>query len=148
MKTLALASIALLLGLSAFAGQTEKTIAVPKEDQSIKIGFSSDGGKIEDLRIQHYPDSDDIAKAKKDPNEKQLTFWNFSVSNKSSKKVRMKIDITVICKDGEPCAHEDKTDTVDPEKYDDNIRIWVRMKVLDLINAKSAKLKLSIEPKS
>ena len=147
MKFLAVVSAALLLPAFAFAGQIEKTVPVPKEDQSIKIDFSSDGAKIEDLRIQHYPDSEDIAKAKKDPSEKQLTFWNFSVSNKTSKKVRMKIDITVICKDGEPCAHEDKSDTVDPEKYDDNIRVWVRMKVLDLISAKSAKLKLSIEPK-
>ena len=147
MKFVALISVALLLPLAAFAGETEKTIAVPKEDQTVKIGFSSDGAKIEDVRIQHYPDSDDIEKARKDPSEKHLTFWNFSVSNKSSKKVRMKIDITVICKDGEPCAHDDKTDTVDPEKYDDNIRVWVRMKTLDLINAKSAKLKLSIEPR-
>jgi len=148
MKTVTLFGIALLLPLATFAGETEKTVSVPKKDQAIKIGFASEGAKIEDLRIQHYPDSDDIQKARKEPSEKQLTFWNFSVSNRTSKKVRMKIDITVICNDGQPCAHEDKTDTVDPEKYDDNIRIWVRMKVLDLIHAKSAKLKLSIEPKS
>lgn len=137
----------LALTSSAFAGSIEKTIPVPKRDQDVKIDFSSGGGKIESVRIQNYPDSDDIEKTKKDPKDTKLTFWNFSVSNKSDKKVKMKIAFEIIGKDGESLGHFDKSDTVDADKSDDNIRVWVHMKTLDIISAKSAKLSLSIEPK-
>ncbi len=143
--------IALLVGAavttSAFAASTEKTIPVPKRDQDVTINFSSEGAKIESVRIQNYPDSDDVEKARtKDPKDTKLTFWNFSVSNRSEKKVKMKIEFEIIGKDGESVGHFDKKDTVDAGKTDDNIRVWVHMKTLDIISAKSAKLHLSIEP--
>jgi hypothetical protein len=145
-----LMALAMILGIggTAAAGSLEKTIAVPRRDQSVKIGFSSEGAKIESLRIQNYPNEEDVQKARREkPGDKSLTFWNFSVSNDSSRKVRMKIDVTVLGKDGEVVAHNDKSDTVDAGKSDDNIRVWVRIKTLDIVSAKTAKLRLSIEPK-
>jgi hypothetical protein len=146
-RVVALAVVALTAGMAA-GGTIDRTIPMPKRDQSVRVGFSSGGAKIESVRIQHYPDADDIEKARtKDLSDKQLTFWNFSVSNRSDKNVRMKITVEVIGRDGSVVGRGDKSDTVDAGKLDDNIRVWVRMKTLDIISARSAKLHLSIEPK-
>ena len=138
---------AALASTMLWAAETDKTIPMPKEDQDVKINFSAEKAKIVSVRIQHYPDADDVEKARtKDLNDKHLTFWNFSVENKDlSKKAKMKMSIQVIGKDGSVVGTGDKSDTVAPGKLDDNIRVWVRMKTLDIVSAKSAKLHLSIE---
>jgi hypothetical protein len=146
-RVLALAVAVLMAGMAG-AGAIDKTIPMPRRDQSVKIGFASEGGRIESVRIQHYPSADDIEKAKtKDLNDKQLTFWNFSVGNRSDKKVKIEISVEVIGKDGTVVGKGDKSDSVDAGKLDDNIRVWVRMKTLDIISARSARLHLSIGPK-
>ncbi len=148
MKKVTGVGVSLLFAALALGGSTEKTIPVPKREQSIRINYSSEGAKIESVRIQHYPDEEDVRKAEREkPNDRQLTFWNFSVSNGSDRKVRMKMDVTVIGADGSVVGHGDKTDTVDPRRDDDNIRVWLRLKTLDLVRAKSARLRLSIEPR-
>ena len=149
MQKLLIAAAALAAAAALGAAETDKTIPMPKRDQDVKIDFSADKAKIVSLRIQHYPDEDDVEKAKtKDLNDKHLTFWNFSVSNRDeTRKVRMKIAIEVIGKDGSIVGKGDKSDTVDAGKLDDNIRVWVHMKTLDIVSAKSAKLHLSIEPR-
>jgi hypothetical protein len=143
-------AFALFAGLAAAlqAGETDRTIPMPKADQDVKLNFSSGKAKIVSLRIQHYPDADDVEKARtKDLNDKHLTFWNFSVENRDlDKKAHMKMAIEVIGKDGSVVGKGDKSDSVAPGKLDDNIRVWVRMKTLDIVSAKSAKLHLSIEP--
>jgi hypothetical protein len=149
MRKLQLAAVALLCAAAGIAASTEKTIPMPGRDQSVKVGFAAEGGRIESVRIQHYPDADDVEKAKtKDLNDKQLTFWNFSVSNRNlDKKLRMRIGVEVIGKDGSTVGRGDKSDTVDAGKLDDNIRVWIRMRTLDVVSARKAKLTLSIEPK-
>ena len=141
---------AVLAGAAALgAAETEKTIPMPKRDQVVAIGFAQGKAKITTLEIQHYPDSDDVEKAKtKDLNDKHLTFWNFSVENRDlDHKVKMRMAVEVIGKDGSVVGKGDKSDTVAPGKLDDNIRVWVRMRTLDIVSAKSAKIHLSIEPK-
>lgn len=149
-RNLSLAAALVTLAAPALLGaETEKTISVPKRDQSVKIGFAANDARIESVRIQNYPDAEDVEKAKREkPNDTTLTFWNFSVANRGSGKVRMKIAVEVIGKDGSVVGKGDKSDNVDAGKRDDNIRIWVKMKTLDIVSAKSAKLRLSIEPKS
>lgn len=145
-KLVALA--AALVALPLLGAETDKTIPMPKRDQSVKIGYSANGAKIESLRIQHYPDEEDVQKAKtKDLNDTHLTFWNFSVENRGPVNVKMKMVIEVIGKDGTTLGTFDKSDTVKAGKLDDNIRVWVKMKTLDIVTAKSAKLHLTIEPK-
>ena len=143
-------ALVLFAGLAAAlsAAETDRTIPMPKADQDVKLNFASGKAKIVSLRIQHYPDADDVEKARtKDLNDKHLTFWNFSVENRDlDKKAHMKMSIEVIGKDGSVVGKGDKSDSVAPGKLDDNIRIWVRMKTLDIVSAKSAKLHLSIEP--
>jgi hypothetical protein len=143
------AAVVLLVAAIAAAGSTDKTIPMPQRDQSVKIGFASEGGKVDSVRIQHYPDEDTVTKARtKEPDDKQLTFWNFSVENRNaSRKVRMTIEVEVIGTDGSVVGRGDKKDTVDAGKLDDNIRVWIRMRTLDVVSAKSARLRLSIEPK-
>jgi hypothetical protein len=140
---------ALLLALPAVAAETDRTIPMPKRDQTVKINFGSGKAKIVSLEIQHYPDSDDVEKAKtKDLNDTHLTFWNFSVENRDlDHKAKMRISIEVVGKDGEIVGKGDKGDTVSAGKLDDNIRVWVKMKTLDIVSARSAKLHLSVEEK-
>lgn len=139
----------LLLALPAVAAETDRTIPMPKRDQTVKINFGSGKAKIVSLEIQHYPDSDDVEKAKtKDLKDTHLTFWNFSVENRDLEhKAKMRISIEVVGKDGEIVGKGDKGDTVSAGKLDDNIRVWVKMKTLDIVSARSAKLHLSIEEK-
>jgi hypothetical protein len=150
MKKLFMLALTIVAAAALRAAETDKTIPMPKRDQDVKINFSSDKAKIVSLEIQHYPDSDDVEKAKtKDLNDTHLTFWNFSVENRNlDKKVRMKISIEVTGKDGSVVGKGDKSDTVDAGKLDDNIRVWMKMKTLDIVSAKSAKIHMSIEPKS
>lgn len=140
---------ALALALPAAAAETDRTIPMPKRDQSVKINFSAGKAKIVSLEIQHYPDSDDVEKARtKDLKDTHLTFWNFSVENRDlGHKAKMRVAIEVIGKDGEIVGKGDKSDTVSAGNLDDNIRVWVKMKTLDIVSAKSAKLHLSIEEK-
>ena len=148
MTRLSAFTLSLLVAGMLRGGTTERTIPVPKRDQEVKINFSSEGAAIETLRIQNYPDTDQVEKAKtKDPNDKSFVFWRFNVSNRSSRKVRMKIEVTLIGKDGSEVGHNDKTDSVDAEKREDTIRVMMHPKILDLVNAKSVRLQLSIEPK-
>lgn len=141
---------AALAAATAWAAETDRTIPMPKRDQEVKINFSSEKAKIVALRIQHYPDSDDVEKARtKDLNDTHLTFWNFSVENRNlDRKVKMRMAVEVIGKDGSVVGKGDKSDSVAPGKLDDNIRVWVKMRTLDIVSARSAKIHLSIEPKS
>ena len=147
MKTLLPLLTAIALAAPLPAAETDKTIPMPKEDQIVKINFASDKATIVSLQIQHYPDSDDVEKAKtKDLNDKHLTFWTFSVENRDpARKAKMRLAIEVIGQDGSVLGKADKSDTVAPGKLDDNIRVWLRMRTLDIVSAKSAKLHLSIE---
>jgi len=131
------------------AAETDRTIPMPRRDQTVKIGFALGKAKIVDLEIQHYPDSDDVEKARtKELNDKHLTFWNFSVQNRDvARKAKIRIAVEVIGKDGSIVGKGDKGDTVDAGKLDDNIRVWVRMRTLDIVEARSARIHLSIEPK-
>jgi len=149
MRNLLLLVAALALALPASAAETDRTIPMPKRDQTVKIDFASGKAKIVSLEIQHYPDEDDVEKAKtKDLNDTHLTFWNFSVENRNiDHKVKMRMAVEVLGKNGEILGKGDKSDTVSPGKLDDNIRIWMHMKTLDIVSAKSAKLHLSIEEK-
>ncbi|MGH9442540.1 MAG: hypothetical protein ACRD16_09715 [Thermoanaerobaculia bacterium] len=148
MKKLFLLAVAVSLASLLPAAETDRTIAMPKRDQDVKINFASSKAKIVSLRIQHYPDADDVEKARtKDLNDTHLTFWNFSVENRNlNDKAHMKIAIEVIGKDGSVVGKGDKSDSVSAGKLDDNIRVWVKMKTLDVVSAKSARLHLSIEP--
>ena len=148
MKRIAVTLAAAALAAVAAAETVEKTIPLPKREQSVKLDFRAAGARIESVRIQNYPDRDQVDRARREkPNDKSFVFWNFSVSNPSSSKVRMKIGVEVVGKDGEIVAHNDKSDTVDAGKDDDNIRVMMHPRILDLVDAKSAHLKLTIEPK-
>ncbi len=146
-KTLALLAV-LSLSASLRAAETDRTIPMPKRDQTVKINFGSDKAKIVSLEIQHYPDADDVEKARtKELNDKHLTFWSFSVENRDEhRKAKIRVAVEVIGEDGSIVGKGDKSDSVDAGKLDDNIRVWVRMRTLDIVSAKSAKLHLSVEP--
>ncbi|HET7451330.1 MAG TPA: hypothetical protein VFL12_01190 [Thermoanaerobaculia bacterium] len=149
MKNVLVAAAVLGAAAALGAAETEKTIPMPKREQVVKINFAADKAKIDTLEIQHFPDEEDVEKAKtKDLNDTHLTFWHFTVENHdTARKAKMRIAVEVIGKDGSIVGKGDKSDTVDAGKLDDNIRVWVRMKTLDIVSARSAKLHLSIEPK-
>ena len=149
MKQLTILALGLALTTLALAGEPiEKTIPVPKRDQDVKIGVSGEGAKVVSVTIQNFPDSAQVEKAKSsDPNDKSFVFWNFEVANTSDHPVKIKVDLTLIGKDGEAVGRTDKSDTVEAGKTDDNIRLMMHPKILDLVNGKEVKLKISFETK-
>jgi hypothetical protein len=149
MNKILIAAAILSAAAALGAAETEKTIPMPKRDQVVHINFGEGKAKITTLEIQHYPDSDDVEKAKtKDLNDTHLTFWHFSVENRDLEhKAKMRIAVEVVGKDGSVVGKGDKSDTVAPGKLDDDIRVWVKMRTLDIVGAKSATLHLSVEPK-
>ena len=148
MKRLITICTALLIAGVALADPIEKTVAAPGRDEDVKIGVTAEGVKVESVRIQNYPDTEQVAKAKnEDPNDKSFIFWNFSVSNPSSKPVKLKIDVTLIGKDGKSLGRSDRSDTVDAGKTDDNLRVMMHPKILDLVDAKNIKVVITASPK-
>ena len=146
-RLISICSLLLMGGLS-IADPIEKTIAVPGRDEDVKIGLAAEGAKVVSVRIQNYPDTDQVAKAKKeDPDDKSFVFWNFSVSNPTSHPIKLKIDVTLMGKDGKSAGRSDRSDTIDAGKTDDNIRVMMHSKVLDLVNAKNVKLIVTVSPK-
>jgi hypothetical protein len=149
MKKILIASAILSAAAALGAAETERTIPMPKRDQVVHINFGEGKAKITTLEIQHYPDADDVEKAKtKDLKDTHLTFWHFAVENRDlDHKAKMRIAVEVIGPDGTVVGKGDKSDSVAAGKLDDSIRVWVRMRTLDIVAARSAKLQLSIEPK-
>lgn len=148
MKRFLVVCAVLLAATLALAEPVEKTIAVPGRDTDVKVGITAGGAKIESVRIQNYPDSEQVENAKnKDPKDKAFVFWNFTVSNPSSAPVKIKIDVTLIGKDGNAAGRSDRSDAVDAGKVDDNLRVMMHPKILDLVNAKNVKLIVTVTPK-
>jgi hypothetical protein len=71
---------------------------------------------------------------------------NFQLSNPSDHDVKVKIDVTLIGKDGESAGRADKSDTVKAGNTDDNIRIMMHPRILDIADGKDAEIKVTVEP--
>lgn len=149
------ASLVLCLGFATLAfakgdaggAPIERTIPVPGRDKDVTVAINGRGVKIESVRIQNYPDREQVAKARReDPEDTIFVFWNFQISNPSDHDVKLKIDVTLIGKDGESAGRSSKSDTVKAGNVDDNIRVMMHPRIIDLADGKNAEIKVTIEP--
>ncbi len=127
-------------------GTFEKTIPLPRTGEA-RLGWAAGGCSVRAVSLRNYPSSEDIEKARKDPDEKDWLWWDFHVDNRSSSPCRIAIVVDVYDRSGSVVKSSDKSDTVDEHKVDDNIRISTRMRTIDIVNAPHARIRVEIGPK-
>jgi hypothetical protein len=146
---------AFLLGLlgacasaAALAPQTfEKTIPIPRAGVA-RLGWTVNRCTVESVELRNYPDSEDIEKARRtDPGDHSWVWWQFNVENRGDAKCRIRVWVEVLDKNGGVLKQSDRTDTVDKDKVDDQIRVSTRMKTIDIADAPKARLRAEIGPK-
>jgi hypothetical protein len=147
MKRMAMAALlaASASTVAAADGKFEKTIPLPKNGES-RLNWTNDRCKVLSVGLQNYPSSDDVDKARRDPSDKTWMWWNFHVENGSSRKCKIQLWVDVYDKSGNVVKAGDRSDTVSPGKYDDNIRVSTRMRTLDIVEAPKARLRAEIRP--
>lgn len=127
-------------------GSFEKTIPLPRTGEA-RLGWSSGGCAVRAVSLRNYPSSDDVDKARKDPDDKTWLWWDFHVDNRSSTPCRIALVVDVYDRSGRVVKSSDKSDTVDEHKMDDNIRISTRMRTIDIVESPHARLRAEIGPK-
>jgi len=140
----------LLFGsLTALAaeGRFEKSMPVPPGGD-VKIGWSREGCSIPSLTVRNFPSREDIDTARREkPDDKSWVWWDFHVGNSGGTKCKIQIWVDIYGKDGRVVKSSDRSDTVDPGKVDDNIRISTRMRTLDIADSPKATVRAQIEPR-
>ena len=143
------ASILLLLCAPALlaAGKFEKVIPIPRTRQA-RLGWTAAGCSVLGVSLQNYPSSEDIEKARKqDPGDKSWVWWNFEVENRGNAKCKIQLWVDVYDKSGHVAKSSDRSDTVDANKLDDNIRVSTRMRTIDIADSPKAAVRAEIGPK-
>jgi hypothetical protein len=143
--------LVLLLGsftaLADTAGKFEKSISIPHGGDA-EIGFARDGCSVLSVTLRNFPSREDIDTARREkPDDKSWVWWDFHVENRGSVKCRIQIWVDIYDKDGRAVKSSDRTDTVDPGKLEDNIRLSTRMRTLDIADAPRATIRAQIGPK-
>ena len=151
----ALAAAALLAAAVGAAGSSkagnggahEKTIPVPRSREA-RLDWSDRGCAVESVRIRNYPNREDVEKARReDPDDHSWLWWEFEVSNRGRDDCRIRLQVEVLDARGRVVREEDKSDTVDAEKSDDQIRLSMRMKTLEIADAPRVRIRADIGPK-
>ena len=145
------AILVLLLGCASLLAAPdsrsfEKTFPLPRTGEA-KLDFSRDQCTVLAVSLQNYPSHDDIEKARKDPDDKTWMWWNFHVENGGDRKCKIQLWVEIYDKSGNVLKTGDRSDTVDPKKYDDNIRLSTRMRTIDIVDAPRARVRAEIGPK-
>jgi hypothetical protein len=145
---LALAIAAGSLASMAGAQQSfDKTIPVPRTGVA-RLNWTANACSVVSLELRNYPDEEDIEKARReDPNDHSWVWWQFNVENRGDAKCRIRLWVEILDKNGKTLKRSDRTDTVDPHKLDDQIRVSARMKTVDIADAPKARLRAEIGPK-
>jgi hypothetical protein len=145
----ALLAALLLAGFGAAAAvcaaSFEKTIPIPRGGRAA-LGWTSGGCSVRGVSLRNYPNSDDVRKARTDPDDKSWLWWDFHVENRGSGKCRISLVVDVYDRSGRVVKSSDKTDTVDDHKMDDNIRLSTRMRTLDIVESPRARIRAEIGP--
>jgi hypothetical protein len=147
MKTGRLAVVFLLAGvarLSAADGAFEKTIPVPRDDDA-RLDWKYEGCSVHSLTLRNYPDEEDVEEARrKDPGDKTWLWWEFNVSNSGDTKCRISFLLQVLDERGRVVKSSDRSGSVSPGELDDDIRVSMLMKTLDIVDASRVRLKAQI----
>lgn len=127
----------------ASAADFERTIPVPRNGRA-SLGWTHNGCSVRSVSLRNYPSSDDIRKARSDPDDKSWVWWDFHVENRSNEKCRISLVVDIYDKSGNVVKSSDKSDTVDDHKMDDNIRVSTRMRTIDIADAPRAHIRAEI----
>jgi hypothetical protein len=125
----------------------DKTIPFPRRGVA-RLNWSADRCSVLSLEVRNYPDEEDIEKARRsDPNDHSWLWWQFNVENRSDRKCRIKLWVDVLDKSGNVVKSGDRTDTVDADKLDDDIRVSTRMRTLDAADSPKVRVRAEIGSK-
>lgn len=125
----------------------EKTVPVPR-DRDAELEWTHEGCSIESLTLRNYPDEEDIEKSRQeDPNDKTWLWWEFNVANRSDEKCKIRFELSVLDKKGAVIKSSDRSGTVEPGERDDEIRVSMLIKTLDIVDAVKVRIRAEIKPK-
>ena len=148
MTTVRLAVVFLLAGvarLSGADGAFEKTIPVPRSSDS-ELEWKYRSCAVHSLTLRNYPDEEDVEEARrKDPGDKTWLWWEFNVSNSGDTDCRIFFLIQVLDDRGNVVKSSDRRGSVSPGELDDDIRVSMLMKTLDIAHAARVRVKARIE---
>ncbi len=147
-RTLTLALLGASLSVGAAAQQSfEKTIPVPRTGVA-RLGWTSGRCSVLSVELRNYPDRDDIEKARREnPSDHSWLWWEFNVENRGDVKCKIRLWVEVLDKSGNTLKASDRSDTVDADKLDDDIRVSTRMRTIDIADAPKVHLRAEIGPK-
>jgi len=129
------------------ADHFEKSIPLPRSGES-RLGWTAGGCSVRSVSLQNYPNAEDIEKARhRERDDKSWLWWNFHVENRGDAKCRIHLWVDVYDKAGNVAKSSDRSDTVDPGKHDDNIRVSTRMRTIDIADSPKAHIRAEIGPK-
>lgn len=135
------------LPLAAADRVFEKTVPVPRT-RDVELNWTQQECSIESLTLRNYPDDEDIDKARaEDPDDKTWLWWEFNVANSGSQKCKIRLELEVLDKKGAVIKSSDRSDTVDPGETDDDIRVSMLMKTLDIVEASKVRIRAEVRPK-
>jgi hypothetical protein len=130
--------------LFAADGSFEKTIPVPRTADA-RLGWTHQGCSVESLTLRNYPDEEDVQEARtKDPGDKTWLWWEFNVANRSDRKCQIKFWLELLDKKGHVVKSSDRSGSVDPGELDDDIRVSMLMKTLDIADAPKVRVRATM----
>jgi len=142
-------TLALLFAAAASSGAGgdgafEKTIPVPRTADA-PLGWTHGKCKVESVTLRNYPDSEDIEEARaKDRDDKTWLWWEFNVENRADRKCRIRLSVEVLDRKGNVLKASDRSGSVSPGEWDDDIRVSTLMKTLDIADAPKVRLRAEI----
>ena len=147
LKAFALLFLGSLPALASPEGNFEKSMPVP-QGGDVKIGWSREGCSVQSLTVRNFPSREDIDTARREkPDDKSWVWWDFHVENRGGTRCRIQLWVDIFDKNGRAVKSSDRSDTVDPGKSDDNIRVSTRMRTLEIADSPKVTLRARIEPK-
>ena len=132
--------------LGAEDGRFEKTIPFPRTGEA-RLNWTYEKCTIRSVQVRNYPDREDIEKARpSDPDDKSWLWWEFSIDNRGPAKIKLKLWVEVLDKDGQVVKADDRSASLDAFESDE-VRVSGRLRTIDAADAPKVRLRADIIPK-
>lgn len=132
--------------LSAQDGRFEKTIPFPRTSDA-RLDWTYEKCTIRSLQVRNYPDDEDIEKARhSEPDDKSWLWWEFFVDNRGPAKIKLKLSVEVLDKNGKVLKADDRSASLDAFESDE-IRVSGRIRTVDAADAPKVRVRADIIPK-
>ncbi len=145
-RMIAAATLLAAASLTAEDGQFEKTIPFPR-DREAQLDFTSRKCTIRTVTVRNYPDDEDIDKARtSEPKDSSWLWWEFDVDNRGPEKLKLKLFVEVLDKEGKIVKSGDRSVTIDAFESDE-YRVSTRMRTIDAADSPKVRIRAQIVPK-